>query len=61
MEFDMAQLVEQLADFELEASQVSRSETYTRPEHIEMDGDTENWCEFSIICCQMPWNTARRR
>ena len=43
MEFDMAQLVEQLAaDFELEASRKGiKIETYTRPEHIEMDGDTE--------------------
>jgi signal transduction histidine kinase len=41
--FDMAQLVEQLAaDFELEASRKGiKIETYTRPEHIVMDGDTE--------------------
>lgn len=41
--FDMAQFVEQLAaDFELEATRKGiKIETYTRPNHIEMDGDTE--------------------
>ncbi len=41
--FDMAQFVEQLAaDFELEATRKGiKIETYTRPDHIEMDGDTE--------------------